>query len=66
MKDPLKLGLTILAVVILGGLALKFVFSAVSFVWGLVVPIGIIAGIALVVYAVVSRKALGGKRNSLP
>jgi hypothetical protein len=66
MKDPLKLGLTILAVIILGGIAIKLLGSILGFLWGILVPIAVIAGIGLVIYGLFSRKSLGGGRNSLP
>lgn len=66
MKDPLKLGLIILVVIILGGFAIKILSGLVGFLWGMLVPIAVVAAIALIIYGLVTRKSLGGGRNSLP
>ncbi len=62
MSGPLKLGLYLLAIVLAAVLAVKILSVAL----GLLMPILIIAGIVLVVYGLVSRKALGGGRRTLP
>lgn len=66
MKDPLKLGLIILAVIILGGIAIRLLTGIIGFLWGMLVPIAVVAAIALIIYGLVTRKSLGGGRNSLP
>lgn len=58
MSGSLKLGLYILAAVI-GAYILFAVVKAI-------LPILIIAGIGLIVYGLVSRKALSGSRRTLP
>lgn len=62
MSGSIKLGIYILLAVILGYFAFKLVLGVLS----MAIPILIVAGIALVIFGVVSRKALGGSRRTLP
>lgn len=63
MTGSLKLGLMIIA----GVLVLGFVIKLVASMLGIIMPLAILAGIGLVVYGLVSRKALtGGRRRYLP
>jgi len=56
MSDSFKLGATIL----LGVVAVYIVLHLLSAVMSLLVPLAVIAGIGLVIYGLISRKALGG------
>ena len=58
MSGSLKLGLYIVGAVI----AIYLAFKVVS----MLLPILILAGIGLIVYGLVSRKALSGGRRTLP
>lgn len=63
MSGSLKLGLMIIAGVLVVGIVIRFVASLLAFL----VPIGILAGVGLIIYSLVSRKALtGGRRRYLP
>jgi len=62
MSGSLKLGLYILLAVIVGWFAVKLVFGLVA----TFLPLIIIAGVVLVVVGLVSQKALGGGRRTLP
>lgn len=63
MSGSLKLGLMIIAGVLVLGFVVKFVASMLAFL----VPIAVLAGIGLILYSVFSRKALtGGRRRYLP
>lgn len=62
MSNPAKLGLIILAAAVALVIVIKIVSAVLSLVW----PIALIAGIGLIVYGFVSRKALGGGGRSLP
>jgi hypothetical protein len=67
MDNPLKLGLTILAAIVVGWLAFKLLTSILAFALSVAIPIAVIVGIALVIYGVASRKGLGGgSRHRLP
>jgi hypothetical protein len=59
MSGSIKLGLIIIGVVLALGLALQVVRS----LWGFILPVGIFAGIGLVIYGFVGRKSLGGSRR---
>ena len=63
MSGSLKLGLMIIAGVLVLGFVVKFVIGIIGFL----TPILILAGIGLILYHFVSRKALpGGRRRYLP
>ena len=62
MSGSLKLGLYILLAVIVGWIAVKIVFALVASL----LPILIIGAVVLVVVGLVSQKALGGGRRTLP
>lgn len=61
MSGSIRLGLIIIAGVVAVGLVVRL------FTWvvGIIVPVAIVAGIGLVLYGVVSKKALGGNRRTL-
>ncbi len=63
MSGSVKLGLIIIASVLGLGFALGVIRSLIAFI----MPLAIIAGIALIAYGLVSRKALGtSRRRYLP
>ena len=62
MSGSLKLGLYILLVVIVGWIG----FHIVTFILARVLTLVIMLAIGLVIVNMVSRKALGGSRRTLP
>ncbi|MEQ1821240.1 MAG: hypothetical protein ABL949_01900 [Fimbriimonadaceae bacterium] len=63
MSGSLKLGLIIIVGVLTAGFAVGLIRSLLGFL----IPVGVIVGIGLIVYGLVERKALGGrKRRYLP
>lgn len=66
MSGSLKLGLILIAVVLFGGLAFRIIGSLVAGIWGILVPILFVAGVGLVLYGLINRKALSGGRRYLP
>lgn len=65
--NPVKLGLAILGIIILGSIALKIAGAVFGFLFGLLIPIAVLAAIGLILYGVFSGKALGsGGRGRLP
>ena len=61
--NPVKLGIAIIAIII----AFKLLTALTTIVLGLIIPVGIVAGICLILYGVFSGKALGsGGRGRLP
>ena len=60
MSGTIKLGLILIALVLVGALVIKLAAAALS----LVTPLLIIAGIGLIIYGLVSRnRALGSGRS---
>lgn len=59
MSGPWKLALTIMAAVVACYLVLQILAK-------IIIPLAIISGVGLVLYAVVYKKALGGGRRTLP
>jgi len=66
MSGTLKLGIILIVGVIVLGLAFKIVMGIVGQILSLIVPLAFVAGIGLILYALLSRKALGGGRRYLP
>lgn len=66
MDNPVKLGVIILAVLLVGSLAWSLLSWIAGAILGLGVKIAIVVAIALIVWGLVSGKALGGGRNRLP
>lgn len=63
MSGSLKLGL----ILVFGTIAAVLVIKIASGLLGLLMPIAIVGGIGLILYSLISRKALGGsRRNYLP
>jgi len=63
MSGSVKLGLIIIAAVLTLGFVGGLIRSLVAFI----MPLAILAGIGLIAYGLVSRKALGaGRRRYLP
>ncbi len=62
MSPSVKLGLIIIATVLLAGIAISLVRSLL----GLLTPLAIVAGVGLILYGLINRKALGGGGRSLP
>lgn len=56
----------IVVYVILGLIAFVVISKVVSAVMALVVPLAIVAGIGLVLYTMINRRALGGGKRYLP
>ena len=66
MSGPLKLGIILIVGVVVLGLAFNIVVKLIGSLIGLLVPLALVAGIGLVLYGLLSRKALGGGRRYLP
>lgn len=66
MSGSLKLGLTIIATVVALMVVGKILIGLWHLLWGVLIPLAVIAGIGLVLYGLFSRKALGGSRRYLP
>ena len=62
MSGSMKLGIIIILTVVLGGLVVKLAGSLLS----LIAPLAIVAGVGLIIYGLINRKALGGGRRYLP
>lgn len=63
MSGSLKLGIML----IVGVLALSLVVSIFGRLLSLIVPLAIVAGVGLILYSLISKKALGGTgRRYLP
>ncbi|MBX3117619.1 MAG: hypothetical protein KF784_01025 [Fimbriimonadaceae bacterium] len=63
MSGSLKLGL----ILVFGAIAAVLVINIARSLMGLVLPIAIVGGVGLILYSLISRKALGGSgRNYLP
>lgn len=63
MSGSLKLGL----ILVFGVIAITVVIKVAQALLGLLLPIAIVGGVGLILYSVISRKALGGsRRNFLP
>lgn len=60
MDNPLKLGVTILALVIGGTIAWKILSGLVGWLFSVALTIGVVAAIGLILYGLVFRKAIGG------
>lgn len=62
--------LTILAVVFFGYFAIKivtgFIYGVVHAILSLIVPLAIVGLVALALYSMINRRALGGGRRILP
>jgi hypothetical protein len=66
MSGSVRLALYILAGVVAVYVALKMLTAVLGMLMGILIPLAIIGGVGLVVYTVVSRKPLGGRRRYLP
>jgi len=67
MSGSLKLGLTIILVVVALGIAVKLLAFAVHLVFSIVIPVAVLAGIGYVLYSIYGRKSIGGGgRRYLP
>lgn len=67
MSGSVKLGLILLAAVFAGWLVFKVVGVILGGILALLTPVLVIGAIALVLYGLVGRKALGGgRRRTLP
>jgi len=63
MSGSIKLGLIIIVSVLVIGFAAGLIRTLV----GAILPIALVAGVGLIIYGLVSRKALGtGRRRYLP
>ena len=62
MSGSLKLGLYLLLAVIVGWFVFKLVLGLVS----MILPILIVGAVVFVIVGLVSQKALGGGRKTLP
>ena len=66
MSGPLKLGIILIVGVVLLGFTFKLVVNLIGSLISLLMPLAFVAGVGLILYAVLSRKALGGGRRYLP
>jgi hypothetical protein len=66
MSGTLKLGIILIVGVIVVGLAFNILVKLIGSIIGLLMPLAFVAGIGLILYALLSRKALGGGRRYLP
>lgn len=70
MSGSIRLMLTILAAVFVGYFVLKivtsFIFGVVHALVSLIVPLAIVGGLALVLYSMINRRALGPGKRILP
>ncbi len=62
MSGSLKLGIILIVAVVVIGLTLRLAGALLS----VITPLVILAGIGLIVYGLINRKALGGGRRYLP
>ena len=65
MSGPLKLGIILIVGVIVLGFAFKLVVGMIGSLISLLMPLAFVAGVGLILYALLSRKALGGGRRYL-
>ena len=66
MSGSLKLGLILIVGALLIGTAFNLLVGVVGSLLGVLKIAAIVAGIGLVIYGLVNRKALGGSRRYLP
>lgn len=66
MSGSLKLGIILIVGVIVLGLTFKLLVNLIGGIISLLMPLAFVAGIGLILYALLSRKALGGGRRYLP
>ena len=66
MSGSVRLAVVLLVSVFVGYFVLKIVSALVFHLLSLLIPIGIIGGVAYVLYMVISRKSLTGGRRLLP
>ena len=66
MSGSLKLGIILIVGVIILGLTFKLLVNLIGGIISLLMPLAFVAGIGLILYALLSRKALGGGRRYLP
>lgn len=68
MSGSLRLGIYIVLAVVAVSLAIKLILlPLLGLITGLIVPLALIAGIGFIIYALVSRKSIGGGgRRYLP
>lgn len=62
MSNPAKLGIYLLV----GVIGLLIAVKLIATILGWLLPLIVVAGIALIVFGLVSRKSLGGSGRSLP
>jgi hypothetical protein len=66
MSGSVKLGIIILCAVLFGGIVIRMLFGLVTNLLAIITPLAIIAGIGLIAYGLINRRALGGGRRYLP
>jgi hypothetical protein len=66
MSGSLKLGIILIVGVIVLGFTFKLLVNLIGGIISLLMPLAFVAGIGLILYALLSRKALGGGRRYLP
>lgn len=66
MSGSLKLGIILVVGVIVLGMAINMLWALISKVIALLLPLAFVAGLGLILYSILSRKALGGGRRYLP
>lgn len=65
MSGSVKLGLTIIGVVVVIGVVKAIFWSLWMHIWALIVPIAVISAVGCILYGVFNRKSLGGNRRIL-
>jgi hypothetical protein len=67
MSGSLKLGLTIILLVVAVGIAIQLLKFVLHTVISLIIPVAVIAGIGYVLYSIYGKKSIGGGgRRYLP
>lgn len=66
MSGTLKLGIILILGVFAIGIVYKVVVGLIGSIISLLVPLAFVAGLGLIIYSLLSRKALGGGRRYLP
>ena len=64
--SPVKLGAYVILGVIAAWLAFGLVFKIVGGLLSIVFPLAIVGGVGLILYGLISGRALGGGRRYLP
>lgn len=63
MSGSVKLGLMIIAAVLIGGMVLKFTFGLIMGLLVTLVPFVILGAVGLILYGVATKKGIGSSRR---